>query len=112
MGGQQPGNDQGIDLSTPEGQYMVALEIGTSRLRGELESIFPLYPEIPAEEVARVRSNPWAFVKPMYARADWNTAKWQVEEALANRAEQLAGGTACCTCSQPSNDFQQPSSSW
>lgn len=95
--GRQTGNpgESGIDLTTPEGQYMVALELGTSRLRSELESIFPLYAEIPAEEIARVRANPWAFVSPeVHASANWKTAKWQVEEALAKRADQLAKSAA------------------
>lgn len=109
MGGQQSGNDQGIDLSTPEGQYMVALEIGTSRLRGELENIFPLYPEIPAEDIALVRSNPWAFVKPdVQARADWNTAKWQVEEALAKRAEKLAKAQPAAPAVNPATISNNP----
>lgn len=107
--GGQPGGDQDFDLTTPEGQYMVALEIGTSRLRGELESIYSLYPEVPAEEIARVRSNPWAFVKPdVYARADWKTAKWQVEEALANRAEQLAKTVPAAPAVNPATISNNP----
>lgn len=93
--GKQPGNglDAAASFDTPEGKYAVALEIAESRLRGSIESIFPLYPEIPPEEIARVRQNPWAFAsRESMLSGDYETAKDEIEQALLTRAEAIAVG--------------------
>lgn len=93
--GNQPGN-QTPGLDTPEGQYAVALEIAGARLSNALESIYSLYPEIPADEIARVRANPWAFVsdRNLFLSADWEKAKWQVESSLSKRADEINASKA------------------
>lgn len=90
----QPGN-------TPEGndpnmdQYAMALEVAENRLRSGLEPILKLYPEIPASEIARVRSNPWAFAgRESMLSGDFSTALLEIEQALLDRATELGGQPA------------------
>ena len=80
-------------FDTPEGQYAASLEIAGAKLGRSLESIFKLYPEVPAEDVARVRANPWAFASHQsYVSGDYETAALEVEQALLERAEAIAAG--------------------
>lgn len=119
MDGRQPGNKTGasdFDLNTPEGQYAVAMEIATGRLGSFLEGIYSLYPEIPAEEIARVRANPWAFMdssdptksRNAYMSADFETAKWLVESTLANRAEQIGAKAPAAPVANPATLSNNP----
>lgn len=89
---QQPGQggEQGDPFSTPEGQYGIALNLATNQLRGEVERVFSFYPEIPAEEISRIRMNPWAFASQQaYISGDWEQALEDIEYALLDRAEAL-----------------------
>lgn len=119
MEGRQSGNKPGasdFDLNTPEGQYAVAMEIATGRLGSSLEGIYSLYPEIPADEIARVRANPWAFMdssdptksRNAYMSADFETAKWLVESTLANRAEQIGAQKPTAPVATPATLSNNP----
>lgn len=119
MDGRQSGDKPGasdFDLNTPEGQYAVAMEIATGRLGSALEGIYSLYPEIPADEIARVRANPWAFMdssdptksRNAYMSADFETAKWLVEATLANRAEQIGAKAPAAPAPNPANLSNNP----
>lgn len=91
--------NKGVDydaemLSTPEGQYAASLEIADARLRGGLEERLSLYPEIPEEDKARIRANPWAFAnRQSWMSGDWQTALDEIELNLADRVEDLASQT-------------------
>ena len=86
--GQGDGNDA---FGTPEGQYAIAIELAENKLRGGLENVIPLYPEVPASEVARIRANPWAFVsRQTFLTGDWETGMLEVEQALLERADALS----------------------
>lgn len=110
--GQQPNGtiDDGSSFDTPEGKYAVALEIAESRIRGSIEKIIPLYPEVPAEDIARIRANPMAFVsRDTMLSGDWKTAQLEIEQALLDRADQIAAQKAAAkpvapTPAAPSNN--------
>lgn len=111
--GRQPGNagDGGTSFDTPEGKYAAALEIAESRLRGSIEKIIPLYPEVPAEEIARVRQNPWAFVsRDTMLSGDYEAAKYEIEQALLDRAEAIAAakGASVTPAPAPANLNNNP----
>jgi len=98
------GNGEGDDEGTRV--FEAAFELSEAKLRNELETkIFPLYtgsdanykddPQLPAEEVARIRQNPWAFASRqslMHAlkTGDLQPALLDVEEAIAERVDALA----------------------
>lgn len=85
--GQQ--DNQGA-YDTPEGQYAMALKVATGDLRGRMEDVLPLYPEIPASEMAMVRKNPWAYASQQsYQAGDWETAAMEIEQYLYDRALEL-----------------------
>jgi len=98
------GNGEGDDEGTRV--FEAAFELSEAKLRNELETkILPLYtgsdpaykddPQLPAEEVARIRQNPWAFASRqslMHAlkTGDLQPALLDVEEAIAERVDALA----------------------
>lgn len=100
----QGGNGEGDDEGTRV--FEAAFELSEAKLRNELETkILPLYtgadpsfkddPQLPAEEVARIRQNPWAFASRqslMHAlkTGDLQPALLDVEEAIAARVDALA----------------------
>jgi hypothetical protein len=97
----QPGQSP---FETPEGQYAISLELATGALGRGLEPIFDLYPELPADEIKRIRMNPWAFSSyESYRTGDWQTALLEIEQQMLERAEAIA---AVKGKGQPSN--QQP----
>ena len=78
-------------LNTPEGQYAVSLEVADGRLRGGLEKILNLYPEIKEEDKARIRSNPWAFAgRDAWMAGDHQQALDEIELNLVDRVDDLA----------------------
>ncbi len=88
--GNQPADGEQSPFETPEGQYAISLELATGRLSRELEGRISLYPELPAEEVTRIRKNPWAFASyESFKAGDWETALDEIEQAVANRVEEL-----------------------
>lgn len=88
--GNQPVDGESSPFETPEGQYAISLELATGRLSRELEGRISLYPELPAEEVARIRKNPWAFASyEAFKSGDWESALDEIEQAVANRVEEL-----------------------
>lgn len=89
---QQPGQggEQGDPFSTPEGQYGIAINLATNELRGRVENVFSFYPEVPAEEINRIRMNPWAFASHQaFISGNWEQALEDIEYALLDRAEAL-----------------------
>lgn len=99
MGGEGEGNP----FETEAGQYAASLELSDARLRGGLEQRIALYPELSGAELQRIRLNPWAFAsRQSFLTGDWETALDEVEEAIANRVEELAGN--------PSQPSPQPAS--
>ena len=77
-------------LGTPEGQYAVSLEVADARLRGSLEDRLKLYPEIPVDEIARIRANPWAFAgRKAWMEGDYEAGLDEIELMMADRIEEL-----------------------
>lgn len=100
----QPGNgQQGQDaFGTPEGQYAISIQLAENQLRGDLEPVYALYPEVPPEEIQRVRMNPWAFAsRNSFLTGDVETAKLEIEQTLLDRADAIAKAKAGET---PAND--------
>ena len=95
---QQPQNNQNANgqqpynaFEDPAGQYAISLQLATGELSRNLENIYSLYPEVPASEISRIRKNPWAFASfESYRAGDWQTAQLEVEQALLERAQELA----------------------
>ena len=84
------GQDGANTFDTPEGQYAASLQIATGTLIQKMESIYDLYPEIPASEIARIRKNPWAFAShDSYITGNVDDAALQIEQALADRAAEI-----------------------
>lgn len=84
----QDGNANTFD--TPEGQYAASLQIATGTLIQKMESIYDLYPEVPASEISRIRKNPWAFAShDSYITGNVDDAALQIEQALADRAAEI-----------------------
>ena len=85
------GNNDQVSFDTPEGQYGIAIQLATGNLRNKMEDVISLYPELPADEIARIRKNPWSFVKhETFINADWETAALEVEQAMLSRAEEIS----------------------
>ena len=98
--GQQ--TQEGNPFETPEGQYGIAIQVATGNLRGKIEDIFSLYPEIPAEEIARIRKNPWAFSShDSFVNGNWESAALEIEESLLKRAEELSATNSNNTQNNP-----------
>lgn len=95
-GGQQPQNPQpdGSLFETPEGQYAISLELATGNLSRQLETrLFSLYPELPPEEIQRVRANPWAFASlESFKTGDVESALLEIDSALMERVNQIKPG--------------------
>lgn len=84
QGGENP-------FESPEGQYGIAIQLATSNLGRKMEDVFSLYPELPADEVTRIRKNPWAFAShESFVNGDWETAALEIEQAMLTRAEEIA----------------------
>lgn len=60
---QQPQDPNGDNQNDPAYQYGVGLKVATGELRGKLESILDLYPELPANIQSQIRRNPWGYAK-------------------------------------------------
>jgi len=63
-GNQTPQNQQdpnGENQNDPAYQYGVGLKVATGELRGKLEDILDLYPELPSNIQAQIRRNPWGY---------------------------------------------------
>ena len=83
-----PGNENNFE--TPEGQYGIAIQLATGELRNKMEEVISLYSEIPADEIARIRKNPWAFAKhDSFVGGDWETAALEIEQAMLTRADEI-----------------------
>lgn len=87
----QQNNQNGANpFETPEGQYGIAIKLATGDLRNKTEDLFSLYPELPSEEIARIRKNPWAFAShEAFINADWETAALEIEQAMLERADAI-----------------------
>lgn len=87
------GNEGAADApgSNPTAEeYSQSLEIADGRLRGGLEKRLALYPELPEEEKARIRNNPWVFANAAsWKSADWETALDEIELTMVDRVEEL-----------------------
>ena len=92
----QAGADGESPFETPQGQYAISLQLATAKLSSKLESVFSLYPEVPAEEISRIRRNPWAYVSnpDLYYNGSWEQAAEDLEYYLLDRAEALKGAQA------------------
>lgn len=91
--GSQPSGQPGQDdpFSTPQGQLAIALEVAENRLRGRLEQVYSLYPELTTEDIGRIRANPWAFAsRDTMLNGDWERAALEVESELLKRADAIA----------------------
>jgi hypothetical protein len=110
QGSPQPiGDDQGNPFDSEAGRYGVALELSDSRLRGGLEERIALYPELPAEEVQRIRLNPWAFAsRKSFLSGDYETVLDEIEEQIADRVEKIAENSSEQPKGQPQADGQPP----
>ena len=88
------GADGENPFETPQGQYAVSIKLATANLQSKLESVYSLYPEVPAEEISRIRRNPWAYVSnpDLYFSGDWEGAAEDLEYYLLDRAEALGAG--------------------
>jgi hypothetical protein len=98
----QPNGGEGGDEDTRV--FEAAFELSEAKLRNELETkIFPLYDgsdptyaneaQLPAQELARIRQNPWAFAsRPSLLHAlktgDLQPAMLDIEEAISARVEE------------------------
>ncbi len=72
------------------GQYAATLELSDARLRGGLEERIALYPELPPEEMQRIRLNPWAFAsRKSFLEGDYEMALQEVEQAMLDRVEEI-----------------------
>lgn len=54
-------NDQGGEAQPQTSDFNTAMRLAESDLRAELDGILDLYPELPANQVKLIRSNPWAY---------------------------------------------------
>lgn len=98
----QNGQDNGNAFDTPEGQYGIAIQLATGNLRNKMENILSLYPELPSEEVSRIRKNPWAFAgHDTFINADWETAALEIEQAMLARAEEIEAAKTSATPATP-----------
>lgn len=106
----QQNQDGATDFETPEGQYGIAIQLATGNLRNKMESLISLYPELPAEEVSRIRKNPWAFVShDTFINADWESASLEIEQVMLTRAEELsASNTVPVNNPNPANVNANP----
>lgn len=88
------GADGENPFETPQGQYAVSIKLATANLQSKLESVYSLYPEVPAEEISRIRRNPWAYVSnpDFYFSGNWEGAAEDLEYYLLDRAEALGAG--------------------
>lgn len=88
------GADGENPFETPQGQYAVSIKLATANLQSKLENIYSLYPEIPAEEISRIRRNPWAYVSnnDLFFTGNWEGAAEDIEYYLLDRAEALKTG--------------------
>lgn len=91
--GQQQNGQQGDpDTSSPEYQYATAIRLATADLRGKLEDVYDLYPEVPQQVIAQIRKNPWAYASQQsYFAGDWETAALEIEGYILDQAESSAG---------------------
>ena len=90
-----PAGDGGENpFETPQGQYAITIKLAKSNLYGKMETLYSLYPEIPTDEIARIRRNPWAYVSnnDLYFKGDWEGAAEDIEYYLLDRAEALKAG--------------------
>lgn len=103
QGNQLPGNNQENPFDSEAGVYAASLELSDARLRGNLEERIALYPELPADELQRIRLNPWAFAsRQSFLSGDFETALDEIEEKIADRVEKLT------TNSSEQSGGQQP----
>jgi hypothetical protein len=108
---QQPngGQQDPSAFETPEGQYGISIQLATANLSRKLESIYDLYPEIPASEVKRIRLNPWAFASlESMQSGDVETALTEIEQALLDRAEEVKGTQTVTADANNTQQTQQP----
>ena len=97
-------NPEDDPFGTPEGKYGMAIQVATSNLRNKLEDLIPLYPELPADQISRIRKNPWAYTKlETYQNGDWETAALEIETAMVEEAEKLAANKPPVTTPNPAD---------
>lgn len=78
--------------ATPQGQYAAAIKIATGEVRGKLEDVIPLYPELDPKVAAQIRKNPWAFASQQsFVTADVDTAMLEIEQYVADLVDSTAG---------------------
>lgn len=83
-------NSEGSPFDSEAGQYAASLELSDARLRGNIEERIKLYPELPSEEVQRIRLNPWAFAsRQSFLSGDYESALDEIEQAMLDRVEEL-----------------------
>lgn len=98
-------------FNTEAGQYAAALELSDARLRGNIEERIALYPELPADEIQRIRLNPWAFAsRQSFLAGDWETALDEIEEKIANRVDQLSAANPVQSQGQQTPGANPPAS--
>lgn len=96
-------------FDSPEGRYAVAIKLATGDLRNKIEDIISLYPELPADEISRIRKNPWAFAShDSYVNADWETASNEIEQIMLTRAEEIAASKPAPNSPIPANVNTNP----
>lgn len=87
---QDPNGQQ--DPNDPAYQYGVGLKVATGELRGKLESILDLYPELPANIQAQIRKNPWGYAnEDSMLTLNVDNGLLDVETWIANYVETLKG---------------------
>ncbi len=93
--GNQNGEQDGNAFGTPAEQYAASIQIATNELRGQMEDIFDLYPEIPQSELSRIRRNPWAFTSlKSYQSGDYQAGIVEIEQYLDQRVQELGKGNS------------------
>lgn len=107
--GRTPNNGQSeIDLSTPEGQYGVALQVAENQVRSKLEEVLPLYPELTPDMVQRIRRNPWSFAsREAMLTGNAELAAYEIEKAIYDHIESLPKSPSPAP-SQPGNPAKAP----
>lgn len=87
---QQNPNDPNAGQPSDEvGQKIaIAYEIADGQLRRQMENIYSLYPELPADMLSQIRRNPWAYCsRESFMQGDVETAKLEVEQFIADWVE-------------------------
>lgn len=97
----QPGQP---DFNDPTVQLGMAMKMATGELRSNLEGVLSLYPELPAETVASIRKNPWAWASEgSYLGLNVNDALLDIETQIAEAVEKLTPATPAAPAPTPAS---------